>query len=208
MAEQPKRLTETFYENYTKTRSNPLMEKKAQEKSKDWLNQRKMNTQRRASARNRISSDFKVNATDFPKFGEMYFYSYDAKTKEELPYWDFFPLVLPFALNKAKDGSLTFYGVNLHYLPPRHRVLILDVLAETRRGKLKVDISTFNTIVRSSEFKPAIHQYRFDHIVSSVSKIPYEEWENVINLPLADWRSASGSRPHSNKVYSDSSRRR
>ena len=34
--------------------------------------------------------------------GKMYFYSYDAKTKDKLPYFDKFPLVLP--IEEYRDG--------------------------------------------------------------------------------------------------------
>jgi hypothetical protein len=43
--------------------------------------------------------------------GEMYLFAYDPKTKEDLPYYDRFPLVFPF--RKVKGG---FYGINMHYL--------------------------------------------------------------------------------------------
>ena len=44
--------------------------------------------------------------------GNMYMFFYDAKLKDKLPYWDAFPLVLPF--RKVPGG---FFGLNLHYIP-------------------------------------------------------------------------------------------
>ena len=41
--------------------------------------------------------------------GRLYFFLYDPKTKDELPYYDRFPLVL--VLEKYDDG---FLGLNLH----------------------------------------------------------------------------------------------
>ena len=52
--------------------------------------------------------------------GEMYFYLYDPKLKETLPYYDMFPLVLPF--RRLDEG---FVGVNLHYLPYAVRFKVL-----------------------------------------------------------------------------------
>ena len=55
--------------------------------------------------------------------GKMLFYKYDPKFAKKLPYWDMYPLVFPF--EKAKGG---FYGLNLHYIPPRDRAVLMDEL--------------------------------------------------------------------------------
>ena len=55
--------------------------------------------------------------------GKMFFYKYDPKFAKKLPYWDMYPLVFPF--ERAKGG---FYGINLHYLPPRERAVLMDQL--------------------------------------------------------------------------------
>ena len=43
--------------------------------------------------------------------GRMYFYYYDPKLKDMLPYYDRFPLVIP--IEQHSDGIL---GLNLHYI--------------------------------------------------------------------------------------------
>ena len=55
--------------------------------------------------------------------GKMYFYSYNPKWKDKLPYYDTFPLVFP--IEKYGDG---FLGLNFHYLPPKHRAILMDQL--------------------------------------------------------------------------------
>ena len=45
--------------------------------------------------------------------GSMQMFFYDPKTKDTLPYYDRFPLVV--VVGPAEKG---FYGLNLHYLPP------------------------------------------------------------------------------------------
>ena len=76
--------------------------------------------------------------------GKMLFYKYDPKFAKKLPYWDMYPLVFPF--EKAKGG---FYGLNLHYIPPRDRAVLMDELTEyatnnkydaTTRLKLSYDL--------------------------------------------------------------------
>ena len=55
--------------------------------------------------------------------GNMYMFFYDAKLKDTLPFWDQFPLVLPF---RKVDGG--FIGLNLHYLPYTTRFKLLGAL--------------------------------------------------------------------------------
>ena len=54
------------------------------------------------------------------EIGAMYMYFYDPKFKDQLPFYDTFPLVLPFG--PAKGG---FYGINVHYLPYLLRAKVL-----------------------------------------------------------------------------------
>ena len=55
--------------------------------------------------------------------GDMVMYTYNPKLKDVLPYYDAFPLTI--VVGPAKDG---FYGINLHYLPPKVRAIFLDKL--------------------------------------------------------------------------------
>ena len=57
--------------------------------------------------------------------GKMYMFFYDPKTKDKLPYYDGFPLVIP--VERAEGG---FYGLNIHYLPPILRAKFLDGLMD------------------------------------------------------------------------------
>ena len=57
--------------------------------------------------------------------GGMYFYVYDPKTKNEMAFYDKFPLVIP--VEKYSDG---FLGLNLHYIHPRSRLALLDKLSD------------------------------------------------------------------------------
>ena len=73
--------------------------------------------------------------------GRMYFYFYDPKHKATLPYYDRFPLVLP--VERYPDG---FLGLNLHYIHPKHRMILLDKLSDTmsndtydEKTKLKIN---------------------------------------------------------------------
>ena len=57
--------------------------------------------------------------------GKMYFFSYDPKWKDKLPWYDRFPLIFP--IERYNDG---FLGINFHYLHPRDRAILMDELKE------------------------------------------------------------------------------
>ena len=58
--------------------------------------------------RQQLRDDQKTTRTT-PLFGRMYFYRYDAATKEKLPFWDAYPLVFPYdAWSSRKTGNSGF----------------------------------------------------------------------------------------------------
>lgn len=57
--------------------------------------------------------------------GKMYLFSYSPKYKETLPYYDTFPLIIPFSMD-AKH----FTGINFHYLKPYVRIILLNKLMQ------------------------------------------------------------------------------
>lgn len=133
--------------------------------------------------------------------GSMYMYFYDPKTKETLPYYDSFPLVI--VTGKAPGG---FYGLNLHYLPPLLRARFLDSLIDVTNNKAYNETTkfsvTYNMLQRSSRmryFKPCFKRYLNSHVRSRFAYVPPPEWEIATFLPTADFQKASKT-----KVYSDS----
>ena len=69
-----------------------------------------------------------------PKVGRMYLFKYDAKYKDILPYWDKYPLVFPF--QPVEGGYIDgFYGINLHYLPVKQRIVLMTALIDAQ-GKV------------------------------------------------------------------------
>lgn len=135
------------------------------------------------------------------KLGQLYCFYYDPKGKEDLPYYDIFPMVL--VLDRYEDG---FLGLNLHYLPYRYRVAflkklfdyaVLDKDDEIKRLRVTYDILT--TSRRLREFQPCLKRYLFGHIKSRLLTIQPSEWEVATLLPLQQFRKAKP-----NKVWQDS----
>ena len=133
--------------------------------------------------------------------GRMYFYFYDPKTKETLPYYDRFPLVIP--IEQYRDG---FLGLNLHYIHPKQRILLLDELSEFANNS-KYDASTklrlsYDLLRRTGaiyQATPCIKRYLFAHVESRFLEITANEWDIAALLPLENFQKASAS-----KVYSES----
>jgi len=133
--------------------------------------------------------------------GRMYFYFYDAKTKDMLPYYDRFPLVIP--IERYQDG---FLGLNLHYISPRQRVILLDKLSnylnnhkydETTRIRLSYDhLRNASTIY---EGIPCIKKYLYKQVKSRFLEITADEWDIAALIPYEYFDGAT-----KNKVWTDS----
>ena len=139
-----------------------------------------------------------------PAVGKMYMYFYDPKTKDTLPYYDRFPLII--MVGPAPKG---FMGLNLHYLPLDVRAKFLDALLGTINNE-RYDESTrfrlsYDMLKRASRlraFKPCLKRYLSSHVRSRLALVPAPEWEIATFLPTADFEKASSS-----EVYRDSRRK-
>ena len=134
---------------------------------------------------NQILKDPLLNRVPKPLMGRMYMYFYDPKTKETLPYYDRFPLII--MVKKEKGG---FTGLNLHYLPPVLRARFFDRLTQFTNNK-KYDESTrfrltYNFLRSSSKlemFKPCFKRYLNSQVTTKITEVPATEWEVALFLP-------------------------
>jgi hypothetical protein len=133
--------------------------------------------------------------------GKMYFYFYDPKTKDSMPYYDQFPLVIP--IERYNDG---FLGLNLHYIHPKHRMILLDKLSDTTsndtyddKTKFKINYRYLSAASRIFEATPCIKRYLFTQIESRFLEITADEWDIAAMLPVESFVGATTS-----KVYADS----
>ena len=137
------------------------------------------------------------------QYGNMYFFAYDAKHKDTLPYFDRFPLIFP--IGPAPKG---FMGINMHYLPPILRAKLMDALYDLATNdkyddttKLKMSYKVLNGAAKFKEFKPTIKHYLNSQVRSKYFFVNSVEWDIALFLPTANFVGAS-----KNKVYSDSRR--
>ena len=128
--------------------------------------------------------------------GKLYFYAYDPFWKEELDYYDVFPMVFPieFYTGATNPG---FLGINLHYLPPYVRARLMDALYQTMNNqkynkttKLQITYNILKSTSQFKMFKPCLHRYRFDRVRSAFQYISPEDWDYSLLLPLARFKKA------------------
>lgn len=118
--------------------------------------------------------------------GKMYMFVYSAKHKDTLPYWDKFPLIIPFA---KETGA--FKGLNFHYLPYTQRILLLDALIKVgEKGGMRSDSDrlrmSWQVVSSASKMKlvqPCVKMYLNGHVKSRFIEIPKENWATAIMLP-------------------------
>jgi len=124
--------------------------------------------------------------------GSMNMFFYDPKTKETLPFYDRFPLVI--IVGPAKGG---FYGLNLHYLPMNLRAKLLDGLLDNLTNK-KYDETTrfrlnYGMLQRTAKlkfFKPCFKHYLNEQIKGKISRVASPEWEIATFLPTASFKKS------------------
>lgn len=135
--------------------------------------------------------------------GTMQMFFYDPKTKDTLPYYDLFPLII--VVGPAEGG---FYGLNLHYLPPILRAKMLDSLMETANmkatddAKFQITYKKLQAVSNLKYYEPCFKHYLTKQVKSRFAEVPMPEWEIATFLPTAQFRKAN-----SKKVYADSRKR-
>lgn len=125
--------------------------------------------------------------------GQMYMYIYDPKWKDELPFYDRFPLVFPFRVESDR-----FWGINMHYLPLRPRAMLMDALYDLKNNdrydtttKLKMSYGVLNSAAKFKYFRPCIKQYLFSHLKTQFMFIHPSEWDVALFLPVEKFTKAT-----------------
>lgn len=125
--------------------------------------------------------------------GTMVMFIYDPKTKDTLPYWDRFPLVLPF---RTVPGG--FYGLNLHYLPYQYRARLLDMLMAfatdrslDEQTRLKFSWRVIGNASKFAIVHPCVKHYLYDHVRTPFKAIDPQDWPTALVLPVEQFQKAT-----------------
>ena len=98
--------------------------------------------------------------------GHLYMFEYKAKMRW-LPYYDRFPLVYVIKSNKNE-----FFGANLHYLPMKRRIMVVNKLLKNNRIEIP---------------KKCFHKYLHNHVEGFYLDLAADEWDTAILLPTEDF---------------------
>lgn len=117
--------------------------------------------------------------------GDLMMFYYDPKHKDDLPYYDQWPLIFPLEIKKDR-----FLGMNMHYLQPSLRAKLFDALHEYTSNtkmdgttKMKLQYQVLRSAAKFNLVKPTIHMYLKAHVRSRFMKIPAQEWDFALFLP-------------------------
>ena len=97
--------------------------------------------------------------------GHLYMFEYKAKMRH-LPYYDKFPLVYVLKSNRNE-----FWGLNLHYMPPKKRLIATKKLMQGR-----IDFP-----------KACFHKYLQPHVDGLMLDLAADEWDTAILLPTEEF---------------------
>lgn len=151
--------------------------------ARSWLASKISNLRIPSNRSNILNDASRISAKTF--VGRMYFFHYDPKNKQTLPQWDKFPLVIP--MEVYSDG---FLGMNLHYLDPYSRLMLLDRLQDFINNdkyddttRMNLSYKLLSNSKRYELFQPCIKRYLFNHVMSSIIYIEPDNWETAVFLP-------------------------
>jgi len=139
-----------------------------------------------------ILKDDRLKAQAGAHPGDMVMYTYDPKGKSTLPFYDTFPLTI--VVGPAKDG---FYGINLHYLPPKVRAIFLDKLNDITNNqkfnattRFKITYQLLKATKNYKYFKPCFKHYLTKGVTSNIMKVNAAEWNIAIFLQTSSFKKA------------------
>ena len=129
--------------------------------------------------------------------GRMYFFQYDPKTKNEMDYYDTFPLVFPIEL-PFPGSEPGFLVINLHYISPVLRARLMDALYTTinnnklnKTTKLQINYGILKSASQFKYFKPCVKHYLFSHVQSSFINQNPAVWDYALLLPAERFKKKS-----------------
>ena len=184
---------------FDKYRYDPSIVKK----SKTWFEQQALLLSKKRITPQMILTNDPANVKSANSLmpGKLYMFAYDAKLKKELPYYDKFPLVFPF--RKTEDG---FIGLNMHYLPHRLRIILMDRLMVFANNdkmdhttKLRYSWALIDNVSKFSLAKPCVKRYLTNHLRSPLVNVPSNDWTTAMMLPVERFSGATKER-----VWADS----
>lgn len=161
-------------------------------KSREWFAEQAKKLGGMVSQNSLMSSANQLRGRFIP--GKMYMYEYYPIGVKTLPYYDIFPLVIPFSADEN-----TFTGLNFHYLPYKVRFVLLKNLLDfsnsqklDERTRLRLSWEYVAGISRYRGVSSAVKKYRFDRVQTQFLEIPGDQWFMSLLLPVEKFNTGTG----------------
>lgn len=174
-------------------RQNSYDLKQAAIRSKAWFQQQALLLGRQNITANKVMNSASTKAKGQVVPGSLYMFMYDPKMKDELPYYDKFPLVFPY--KKVPGG---FMGLNMHYLPYQARVVLLQRLMDfatdatlTDNTRLKLSWKLISGVSQFKWAEACVKHYLNTHVRSTFRKIDAPDWTTAMLLPVEQFVGAN-----------------
>jgi len=137
------------------------------------------------------------------QIGHVYTYEYKSKlfhaTPQRLFYYDKFPLII--CVGFPTKGGTGWYGLNLHYLPPRMRLYFVKKIIianrlhikkkkDINKGKIKLpygDLKKAAEILLKKESMVIFKRYLKKQVKSNIAEIPWTQLYNNASIENAQW---------------------
>lgn len=125
--------------------------------------------------------------------GKLYLFQYEAEEAgdEETGLYDRYPMVFIFNATKTAAGNTVLWGLNMHYLSPRERMLLYQELLNLKTNKrwsknvrMKLSWNLIKGVAKSRLYSRAVHAYRLDRVQSRLVEIPAYDWNIAVFLRL------------------------
>jgi hypothetical protein len=145
-------------------------------------------TNKKPADQKKLLSPKKTKSASVISSGNLYFFSYLPETRQQLKYYDEFPLVL--VLEKRKEGVL---GLNFHYLRHDHRAKFFDRLVEyvdtaDYISNPETELMVGYELMKHPKFKPFVEPcikfYKYKNFKTGVVRIEPAKWKLMMFLPL------------------------
>lgn len=175
-----------------------------QRRSAQWYQDQVKSLVGTSYAATRFQQDYSENMTGRMLPGRMYLINYSNPiTKDKLPYYDMFPLILPFNIESSYVTA-----INFHYLHPTSRVILLEKLSRFKIGdtdiqtRIRADWGILSNFARFREVKPSVKRYAKSRIKGKYLFIQPDDWTTAAVMPTESFRGSSKQ-----QVYLDSNRK-
>lgn len=139
--------------------------------------------------------------------GQLITFKYDPKTKENLDYYDVYPLVLTLAVD-----TKGFLGINFHYLRPIDRAVFMEALYKYQGTKnfqrvIKVRYEQLLGVEGLRFYRPCIKRYLYEQMSPNMAIISPHLWDLALFLPTEKFKSVKNEESFQKRKIWENSRK-